>query len=171
MSDDLDLTPDPLAPADAGASDLVAIEGLLGEGPDTNAVRLYLDLGFHTYYDIPRESVVRRERVPAARSAFGVDASLLLVRRDTSLVVHRVSSRSVESEFLAGDFTAPGSFSTASATGARAAQPMHIPSYTIHGYVCCASPTSGCFALADTGGGHPTGGGPCTLAPRQPCWC
>jgi hypothetical protein len=120
-SDKPDLAPDAVAPAPGDEPpDTVAIYGILGKGPDASNVRLYLDVGFTTYYDIPIEGIVEREKVPADRSPLGVDSSLLFVRKGIELVVHRAQARSVEEEFLAGDFTAPGTFSPIAAGGAGA---------------------------------------------------
>jgi hypothetical protein len=83
---------------------------VLGESTDADSVRLFLDAQFQTYYEIPREAILRRTRVPAERSPLGVDCSAVVVRRGTELVVHRAETRRVEDEFLAGDFTAPGTF-------------------------------------------------------------
>ena len=143
MTDELDLTRDPAAEG-GDAGETMPIEGILAESIDTGTVRLYLDLAFETYYEIPRDAILRRERVPAERSPLGVDSWLLLVRRGTSLVVHRMSKRAVEQEFLAGDFTAPGSFRTGSALFTRRrTEPMHIPSYTVFGHICCNPPFNG----------------------------
>jgi hypothetical protein len=106
-----DLTPDALAPAPGDAPpDTIPILGILGKSDLASNARLFLDVGFSTYYDIPVEGIVEREKVPADRSPLGVDSSILFVRKDIQLVVHHVESRSVEQEFLAGDFTSPGSF-------------------------------------------------------------
>ena len=120
-SDKPDLDPDPTAPAPGDEPpDTVPIYGILGKGSDASSVRLYLDVGFTRYYDIPIEGIVEREKVPADRSPLGVDSSLLLVRKGVELVVHHAQSRSVEEEFLSGDFTAPGTFSPAAAGAAGA---------------------------------------------------
>src|SRR4051794_16778612 len=180
MSDDLDLTPDPAAEGGKG-QETMSIEGVLAEGAEAGNVRLYLDLGFETYYDIPREAIVQRDRVPAERSLLGVDTSRLLVRRGTSLVVHRVATRPVEEEFLAGDFTAPGSFRAAGPLSVgRPESVRRIPSYTLYGAICCNPISEGCFSrsgvqdlgyrsAADTYGPWPTNGGHCTL--MTPCIC
>src|SRR4051812_6992597 len=105
-----DLTPDALAPGPDEAAAAMPVTGILGDSPDDEHARLFLDLRFSTYYDIPRDAIVQREQLPAERSPLGVDSSLLLVRKNTQLEVHRVASRSIEHEFLAGDFTASGTF-------------------------------------------------------------
>jgi hypothetical protein len=104
-----DLTPDALAPqpGEEGARLLV---GILGEGPDTDTVRLYLDLEFRKSYDIPTEAIVRREKLTPEQSSLGVESSAMWVRAETTLKLHQTETRKVEDEFLAGDFTAPGSF-------------------------------------------------------------
>jgi hypothetical protein len=106
-----DLTPDALAPA-AGDQppDAVPIYGILGESPVASNVRLFLDVGLTTYYDIPIEGIVKREKVAPEQSPLGVESSLLFVLRGIKLTVHHTQTRTVEEEFLSGDFTAPGSF-------------------------------------------------------------
>lgn len=108
-----DLTPDAAAPPPGEPPDTIPIYGILGESPVASNVRLYLDLGMSTYYDIPIEGIAGREKVPADQSPLGVDSTLLFVRKGIRLVVHHSDSRTVEDEFLAGDFTSPGSFTPA----------------------------------------------------------
>jgi hypothetical protein len=121
-----DLTPDALAPA-AGDQPppSVPIYGILGESPVASSVRLFLDVGLTTYYDIPIEGIVKREKVPADQSPLGVDSSLLFVLKGIKLVVHTTDTRTVEEEFLSGDFTAPGSFTPDPGGGPQA--PPGIP--------------------------------------------
>jgi hypothetical protein len=108
---DKDLTPDELAPsAEEAAGGAIIVTGILGDSPNPDNVRLYLDVAFSRLYEIPREAIIRRTAVPAAQSPLGVDSSALLVRKGTVLSVQAIDSRTIEDEFLAGDFTAPGSF-------------------------------------------------------------
>ena len=124
-----DLKPDELAPAAGEAGDALTIVGVLGESPDTGSVRVFPDLGFQTYYEIPTDAIVRRTRVPAERSPLGVDCSLVAVRRGTELTVHRAATRRVEQEFLAGDFTAPGTFTPRTHGVGTQQQPPGVPSH------------------------------------------
>jgi hypothetical protein len=128
QSDKPDLTPDPLAPA-AGDQppDAVPIYGILGKSPVASSVRLFLDVGLTTYYDIPNEGIVKREKVPADQSPLGVDSSLLFVLKGIQLTVHHVQTRSVEEEFLSGDFTAPGTFTPTTAVGGLPGVGARIP--------------------------------------------
>src|SRR4051795_8450603 len=121
-----DLTPDALAPA-AGDQppDAIPIYGILGDSPVASNVRLFLDVGLTTYYDIPIEGIVKREKVPADQSPLGVDSSLLFVLKDIKLTAHHTKTRTVEEEFLSGDFTAPGSFTPDPGGGPQA--PPGIP--------------------------------------------
>ena len=105
-----DLAPDELAPAPDERGGALTIVGVLGDSTDSDSVRLFLDAQFQTYYEIPREAVLRRTKVPAERSPLGVDCSAVVVRKGTELTVHRAVTRRVEDEFLAGDFTAHGTF-------------------------------------------------------------
>jgi hypothetical protein len=110
-TDKPDLTPDALAPAPGDQPpDAVPIYGILGKSPVASSVRLFLDVALTTYYDIPIEGIVKREKVPADQSPLGVDSSLLFVLKGVKLVVHHTETRTVEEEFLSGDFTSPGSF-------------------------------------------------------------
>jgi hypothetical protein len=112
-----DLTPDAAAPPPGEPPDTIPIYGILGESGMADSVRLYLDRGMSTYYDIPIEGIAGREKVPADQSPLGVDSTLLFVRKGIRLVVHHTDTRTVEDEFLAGDFTAPGSFTPAPGGG------------------------------------------------------
>jgi hypothetical protein len=136
-----DLSPDALAPkpGEEGARLLI---GILGEGGDGDSVRLYLDLEFRKSYDIPREAVLRRERLSADQSPLGVESSALWVRPDTVLTLHQTETRKVEDEFLAGDFTAGGSFA-AQAAGPQVGGVAMTPHVTIAscGVVGCPQPT------------------------------
>lgn len=168
-----DLTPDALAPAAGAEPKTVAVRGILGESTDPDCVRVFLDVGFGTYYDILRDDVVHREALPAERSPLGVDGSLLLVRAGTSLLVHRVASRAIEHEFLAGDFTAPSSLRSYAELGAERGQakPMRIPSKTTMTYDCCNPVSEGCmFAYGFSDGTwHTAGGGGCTAMTACNC--
>jgi hypothetical protein len=128
-SDKPDLTPDAAAPPPGEPPDTIPIYGILGESGIASSVRLYLDRGMATYYDIPIEGIAGRDKIPADRSPLGVDSTLLFVRKGVQLVVHHAETRTVEDEFLAGDFTAPGSFSPA--PGGAAAGDALMPTTTI----------------------------------------
>ncbi len=106
----LDLTPDAAAPAPGHADAVVSIAGILGKGAGEDSVRIYLDAAFSTFYDIPRDAVTDRRRVAAADSAFGVPSTVLHIKQGTRITVQHTSSRTIDHEFLAGDFTAPSSF-------------------------------------------------------------
>jgi len=170
LGDEPDLTPDELAPSAGQEHETIPVFGILGESPEPHRVRLFLDLEFGTYYDIPRDSIVRREKMPAQGSPLGVDSSLVLVRKGTPLAVHRVTSRPIEEEFLAGDFTAPGtfrSFSELAASGASRPGPRYIPSFTIFGHACCWGPSKGnCFQAVGEDSTWPTS--PCHGCTRVP---
>src|SRR3954464_11002577 len=99
-SDKPDLTPDAAAPPPGEPPDTIPIYGILGESGVADSVRLYLDRGMSTYYDIPIEGIAGREKVPADRSPLGVDSTLLLVRKGVQLVVHQTDTRTVDDEFL-----------------------------------------------------------------------
>src|SRR3954469_3682508 len=127
-SDKPDLTPDAGAPAPGDEPPpSVQIYGILGKSPVASSVRLFLDVGLTTYYDIPIEGIVKREKVPADRSPLGVDSTLLFVLKGVKLVVHHVDTRTVEEEFVSGDFTAPGSFTPAASAGPGVANVPGLP--------------------------------------------
>src|SRR4051794_26479594 len=135
-----DLTPDDLAPA-AGDQppDAVPIYGILGESPLASNVRLFLDVGLTTYYDIPIEGIVRREKIPADRSRFGVDSTCLWVLKGIKLTVHHADTRTVEEEFLSGDFTAPGSFTPDPGGGPQAPPGVPLPASQLCASQICAT--------------------------------
>jgi hypothetical protein len=122
-----DLTPDAAAPPPGEPPDTISIYGILGESTIASSVRLYLERGMSTYYDIPIEGIAGREKIPADQSPLGVDSTLLAVRKGIRLVVHHVDTRTVEDEFLSGDFTAPGSFTPAPGGPGAPGGPVQIP--------------------------------------------
>lgn len=187
--DDDELSPDRIAPgADEGAAR--AIAGILGDSPRGDHVRLYLDLDFVTSYEIPREAIVRRVQVPADQSPFGVESSIVWVRPGTELTVLRVETRRLEEEFLAGDFTAPGSFASVTPPPAAAARVIRTATIScrsldgpdFEGLAICrtanpAFPSCGWKCPTDVGGGcgsnigcpQPTWGSRCWTVTRS-CW-
>lgn len=106
---DIDFTPDELAPDPNEPSGRVLI-GILGESPNPDSVVLYLDLGLQKRYEIPKDAILGRQKIPAAQSPLGVDASMIRVHPGAALRLQLDQPRNIEDEFLAGDFTAPGSF-------------------------------------------------------------
>jgi hypothetical protein len=109
-SEHVDLIPDAAASLLVEGDGVVSVSGLLGESSDEDSVRIYLDTAFNTFYDIPKQAVQDRHRVDAADSPFGVPSTVLHIRQGTRITVQHTSSRTIDHEFLAGDFTAPGSF-------------------------------------------------------------
>jgi hypothetical protein len=142
-----DLTPDAAAPPPGEPPDTIPIYGILGESGIASSVRLYLDRGLSTYYDIPIEGIAGREKIPADQSPLGVDSTLLFVRKGIRLVVHHVDTRTVEDEFLAGDFTAPGSFTPQPGGPGIPGGPVQIPPSEI-------CPTNIACTFAGCGGGQ-----------------
>jgi hypothetical protein len=141
-----DLTPDELAPAPGERGESLTIVGVLGESTEADQVRLFLDVQFGTYYEIPREAVLRRTRVPAERSPLGVDCSAVVVRRGTELAIHRTATRRVEEEFLAGDVTAPSTFTPVGVPGFLAMTPLYVSAGGLcgSGVVICPSIVAAC---------------------------
>jgi hypothetical protein len=121
MAEDIDLTPDGLAPNPDEPPGRVLI-GILGESANPENVLLYLDLALQKRYEIPKDAILARQNLPAAQSPLGVDASAIRVRADAALRLQLDQPRQVEDEFLAGDFTAPGSF-----TPTEAVPPIQLP--------------------------------------------
>jgi len=164
-----DLTPDALAPA-AGEQPppSVPIYGILGESPLASNVRLFLDPALTTYYDIPIEGIVKREKVPADQSPLGVDCSLLFVLKGIQLTAHRTDTRTVEEEFLSGDFTAPGSFTPDPGGGPQAPPGFPLPPSQL-----CATnlgcPTQAPFLCRPSLGIACTVAPPCGLVSVNPC--
>jgi hypothetical protein len=164
--DEQDLTPDELAPSAEEAGGAIVVTGILGDSPNADNVRLYLDVAFSRLYEIPREAIIRRTNVPAGQSPLGVDCSALLVRKGTVLTVQSIDTRRIEDEFLAGDFTAPGSFDPILPAGGKAIvrtrAPLCEPSEILcqtefrkckTGVVMCRTERSVCFGGCSGGGG------------------
>jgi len=108
-ADEANLEPDELAPPPDQASTR-AIVGILGASTDPGSIQIYLDISFERSYVVAREAVLRRERLEADKSPLGVDCSIVWVRAGTHLRLQMNKTRTLEDEFLAGDFTSRQSF-------------------------------------------------------------
>jgi len=130
MADDNELAPDELAP-DPNEPPGRLLVGILGESANDGKVLLYLDLALQKRYEIPKDAILRRQKLPAAQSPLGVDASMIWVRPDTILTRQLNQQRHIAEEFLAGDFTAPRSFTPTEA--------LALPQITPNSAVCYPS--------------------------------
>ena len=171
-----DLTPDALAPA-PGEEGARLIVGVLGESDVADHVRLYLDLEFRKSYDIANEAIVRREKLSADQSPLGVESSAVWVRPDTVLNVRQSETRRIEDEFLAGDFTAEGSFSAEAPVFSAVGRPRRPPRSALELCLTINHPAK-CITRAGAPGcapgsmpalacGIPTAGACWTVGPSQ----
>jgi hypothetical protein len=123
-----DLTPDrvpgALRPAEAqrqaGAPfeqpSPVRFAGFIGEDDDEGRVRIYLDYELNTYVLVARGDILHRER---ATNTAGIDVSLVLVRKDATVVIREVSSEEIQADALSMALRAAesGVFTAAAAPG------------------------------------------------------
>ena len=104
-----DLKPDaPLDQIKPGKDDqLVAMRGYLSDDPETRDVlRLYTSLNFNSYWAIPREAIIHRERLESRTGS--TPGSILWVRQDTEMEFCEVRSQTVRADFLRGGINPAG---------------------------------------------------------------
>src|SRR3989442_468337 len=89
------LVPDPNAPPD-----VVVLVGALGKSTLSGHIRLYMDLEFSDYVEIPEAAVVHKEEFGAEATQGAVGAQVW-VKRDAQVITHSV--RRAQAEFLSGD--------------------------------------------------------------------
>jgi hypothetical protein len=119
----LNLDPDrivnELHPNPDSLESVVTLEGYLGPSSTQGNVRLYLDLTFNNYYEIPnaKDAIVGRTRKdPVDESS----QTILRVRSQTRLQVVSISSKNVEAGYLSGAITS-GFLGTSQSQGALSA--------------------------------------------------
>lgn len=88
---------DPNAPPDT-----VLLSGFVGDSPEPNHARLYLDPELRSYVDIPNDAILFSKPVPEERSALG--GSFLWIKRDAELLYHK--STRLKARFLEGRIAA-----------------------------------------------------------------
>jgi hypothetical protein len=171
---DVDLTPHPLVEGRADIDDVpitpdtVSLVGYIGNSKRPDYTRLYLDLSFHNYYEIPTSGITATTAVnPDDENS----PTHLQVLSDTKLDVITIHMTSIEAKFLSGPISS-GHFGTAASGGAQtaAAQTLcgnittHMPScvapppctnITTHMPSCVAQPAGGPqFAAQAAGAGQ-----------------
>jgi hypothetical protein len=104
-SRDNEIEEDPLVEslvADASAPpDVGCLPGLLGKSSREGYVRLYMDLTFSEFVEIPRSDIVHTESLPKAESR--ITAQTIVWIRDGARLIHtRHTTLDFRKEFLAG---------------------------------------------------------------------
>lgn len=146
---------DPNAPPDT-----VLLSGFVGDSPEPNHARLYLDPELRSYVDIPNDAILFSKPVPEERSALG--GSFLWIKRDAELLYHK--STRLKARFLEGRIAA--AYGGDDATRERrsfgniepvvsdlVACPIHVggppPAVTVG---VCGGQTFGCMYIGKTAG-------------------
>jgi hypothetical protein len=154
----VDLTPDEvitklIAPT-GEAQSAVTLVGYLGPSPkgDTH-VRFYFNLDLGTYCDIPRNEILKREKIQRPDDA---DASKIIVRGDLKLEVVHAVTVGTEASFLQGNIAATHDWGACQVCGCPPWIPLCLsghpcgqcvlPPPTMHsghpcGHCCPAPPT------------------------------
>jgi hypothetical protein len=104
----VDRDPDAIAGAlthDTPAPDVVALTGWVGEGPDDESVRLYIDPDLNAWVDIPQGEIVHRMRRPGESEKFG-EYSVVYVRGEfmRQPAISPELRSSIADGFLFGEF-------------------------------------------------------------------
>jgi hypothetical protein len=140
QSGEVDLTPHPLVNQNHPEPDeippalpeVISLVGYIGASKRADYTRLYQDLSFRNYYEIPTSGIVSTTSVNADDEN---SPTYVQVLADTKLDVITVSVQSVEARFLSGSISS-GFLSATAGTGAQAAAPQiactnittHMPS-------------------------------------------
>lgn len=90
------LVPDPSQPA----PDAVVLHGYVGNSPDPNNLRLYLDHELKSHVEIPEAEVLHSEQLPDDQG------TLVWVTKTLSLPLHSTHSSDVQAQFLTGGIAA-----------------------------------------------------------------
>ena len=116
---------------------LVALAGYFGPSRKSDSIRLYTDLGFQSYFEIPKASIVATTPTDATDDQ---SPTLVHVKAGTSVDAVQTSTQSVES-YLQGGITSAFQFqgdSTGSQLGVVQPTPTAIPTNQV---VCQIHPT------------------------------
>ena len=134
-------------------TDLVALVGYLGPSKRDGYVRLYVDLSFRNYYEIPNEGIVSTSPTDASDEN---SPTTLHVAGDTQVDKVSITSQSTEARFL------QGSISSGYLSGAGTAVAAGV------GCSWPASPTCWCATAHNCQQGAAQVGGPSMV---YSCWC
>ena len=85
--------------------DSVALAGFVGRSAEQGNIRLYVDAGFRSYYEISISDVVHSQQLPTNQSPFG--GSIVYVRGGAPLRLVQVSAE-IEARFLQGPMSNAG---------------------------------------------------------------
>jgi hypothetical protein len=140
---DVDLTPHPLVEGRADIDDVpvppdtVSLVGYIGTSKRPDYTRLYLDLSFHNYYEIPTSGITSTTAVnPDDENS----PTHLQILSDTKLDVITIHVTSIEAKFLSGSISS-SHFGTAAGGGAQAAAAQTLcGNITTHMPSCVAPP-------------------------------
>ena len=144
------LVPDP----SAGPPDTTALHGYVGKSTRANCWRLYLDATLASYVELPEDDILHHRQIADD------GGTLVWVPKSLELKVTRVSSTTIQAEFLSGAIAAGRMRPTGRA---NAASPAALPS------VGCPSILNSCTSqiLACPSDGCPS----FDYCPTEIIWC
>lgn len=144
------VVPDP----SAGPPDTTVLHGYLGKSTRANCWRVYLDATLASYTDVPEDEILHHRQIPDE------GGTLVWVPKSLELKVTRVSSTTMQAEFLSGAIAAGRMRPTGRA---NVASPMAVPS------VGCPSILNNCLTriLPCPSDGCPTW----SNCPTETDWC
>jgi hypothetical protein len=87
-----------------GYSNATLLVGYIGKTDNINNIRLYTNLDFDEFFDIPKECILHAARAPEDVLSFG--GTYLWVKKDEIVVRVRVKSTKEQAKFLQGDISA-----------------------------------------------------------------
>jgi hypothetical protein len=135
---EFDALAEKLVPDPATIADCVALAGFVGRSAEEGNVRLYVDAGFRSYYEISASDILHTQQLPTTQSPLG--GSVVYVKGGAPLRRVQVSAE-IEARFLQGPISSIGGAS--SLRGAGRAFPRR-PFPTLFGVHCVSNAPTSC---------------------------
>ena len=102
---EFDALAEKMVPDPATIPDSVALAGFVGRSAQDGNIRLYVDAGFRSYYEISISDIVHSQQLPTTQSPLG--GSVVYVRGGAPLRRVQVSTE-IEARFLQGPMSSVG---------------------------------------------------------------
>jgi hypothetical protein len=151
---EFDALAEKMVPDPATIPDSVALAGFVGRSAEEGNIRLYVDAGFRSYYEISVSDILHSQQLPTTQSPLG--GSVVYVRGGAPLRRVQVSTE-IEARFLEGPMSSAGAGAagTSSLPGANRAFLFGTPFTIFRCYT--EAPTSCSDVCGPRGKGGDTG--------------
>jgi len=87
----------------SGYGNATLLVGYIGKSDDDKSVRLYMNLNFDEYVQVPRESILHAANAPESVLPFG--GTYLWIKKDDHITYVRVDSTKQQAKFLEGSIS------------------------------------------------------------------